>query len=153
MSSELLAFVRARLDQLEAHALKDLWCLDRASSGGLWTAAYGHNLPYSRLDADGQPVGRLVAHRSGLADGAEDQHVADAMLVARLVKRSRERARWTMADVQAKRAIVDLAEQALADASHDAESEAQWFLLAQVVWHLAESDVDHSGFRPDWRPA
>lgn len=112
---DLLTWLRAELDTDEAHARKDLWCLDRATPTK-WTAYYGYNLPRSRLVTDdGQDVAIFAGtdgpqyHESGLLiDGYEDRHQRDVMLVARLVNAARSRAEWKLADVAVKRRILDL---------------------------------------------
>jgi hypothetical protein len=108
---ELLAFIRARLDEAEAHAIKDLHLLERATAHGDWTGRYGYNLAYSYLAANDPQteIARFTSQEDRrLADGEEDLHSKDATLVARLVRSAKKRAERVLADVAAKRKILDL---------------------------------------------
>lgn len=106
MSTDLVPWLAAQLDLDQAHAEKDLWALDRATSGH-WEAHYGYNLPYSLIMAGEVEIARLTATRGPLADGEEDVHAADALVVARLVNKARERAQAVLRTVAAHRAILD----------------------------------------------
>lgn len=103
---DLVSWVRTQLDTDEAHARKDLWALDRATPG-VWTAYYGHNLPYSVIKGEGGvEIARFEAQTGPLPDGADDLHAADILLVVRLVRKARERAERALARVQAHREIL-----------------------------------------------
>lgn len=96
--TELADWLRTQLDLDEAHARKDLHCLAEASPD--WKGYYGFNLPYSRIMSGDVEIGRMV--------GGESEHNANTMIAVRLVKLARGRALATLADVAAKRRIVDL---------------------------------------------
>jgi hypothetical protein len=86
---ELIVFLRARLDEDEAHSTKDLYLLERATAQGDWIGRYGYNLPYSYLLANDPQteIARFTSQEDRrLADGEEDLHSKDATLVARLVR-------------------------------------------------------------------
>lgn len=105
--TDLVAFLTARLAEAEAHARKDLYVIDRATPLEQWTAHYGYNLPYSLLGEDGS-IGRITSsYGRVLADGEPDQHQADVMLVARLVRGSRRKAERALREVEALRAVVE----------------------------------------------
>lgn len=94
----LTEFLKARLDEAEAHAQKDIWIVDRTTPGA-WQGRYGHNIARSELRADGQPIAIFTG-------GA---HQGDAMLAARFKPATvRERAERVLAEVDAKRRIVEL---------------------------------------------
>jgi hypothetical protein len=164
MSDDLITWLRTQLDDEEAHARKDIWCAERATNGGHWQARYGYNLPYSELWADGE-IGRLTATRSALADGEEDQHAADAMLVVRMVRSAERRARQRLREVDAKRRILDLHE-----GDHECSTirrgvdcegvpyeeidNCTWVLDGDcsTVRLLALPHAYRPGYREDWRP-
>lgn len=152
---DLVQWLRAQLDDEAAHAKKDLAVLERASAGGNWEVHYGHNLPSSELHADGQLIGRLTAHREVLADGERDQHDADAMLVARMVRKARARAEQALREVEAKRLILDEYEKALDRRRlfrDDVASAGALLQMVAVVKLLALPYADRPGYREEWRP-
>lgn len=105
--TDLITWLRSALDLEQAHAEKDLWALNRATPG-VWTAHYGYNLPYSLLKGEGDvEIARFTAGTVPLPDGADDLHAADILLVARLVRKARERAERTLRTVAAHREILD----------------------------------------------
>jgi len=148
MEMDIIAtWLRAQLDLDEAHAQKDLWALDRASNGGEWEAHYGYNHPRSYLRAGEQEIGQLTVTVSGLPDGGEDQHAADAFLVSRLVRSARGRANHALAEVAAKKAIVSQFEAAGAALSVESIE-----TLDLTLRHLASAYADRPGYQPEWAP-
>lgn len=152
---DLVRWFGEQIDLDEMHAKKDLAVLDRASAQGDWEAHYGYNLPYSELHAGGQLIGSLTAHREGLADGEQDQHAADALLVARMVRKARARAEQALREVEAKRLILDEYEKALDRRRlfrDDVASAGALLQMVAVVKLLALPFADREGFREEWRP-
>jgi hypothetical protein len=154
---DLIAFLRAREDERQAHAEKDLWALDRATNGGDWKARYGYNLPTSLIVADGVQVAITVASVDGLADGEENQHAKDAFLIARMVKAARQRANDVLGDVAAKREIIHQLVDTYAERRGDDEA-AEWhkvghdYARLKVLRLLALPYADHPDYREEWRP-
>lgn len=151
MSNDLLDFLRARLDHDESHAIKDIWCADQATPGK-WKTRYGVNLPSSWVETDASPVAKLDA--SG--------HQADAMLIGRFKPENvRARAQKMLADVAAKRAIIELHE-ARDDWTIGPDDREYLTGKACVVDDdvypcetlelLAWAYRDHSGYRDEWAP-
>lgn len=139
---DLVQWLRDQLAHDEAHARKDLWAAEKATEGR-WRARYGVNLDHSWIETESTPVVRL--------DGA--RHEADALLVARFQPETvRKRAEAKLADIEAKRRILYLAEQLpkvtastdMFDNNRDA-----W---AEVLKRLALPYADRPGFREEWRP-
>lgn len=153
---DLVAWLRAQLDEREQHARKDLWCVERATNGGDWRIAFGRNLPYSMITADGDEIGRLTAMPDGpVPDGAELPHNADAMLVGRMVKAAKARAEQTLREVEAKRRILDAYEHLLRERKEHPGDLAQAGALLQmvaVIKLLALPCADRAGYREEWRP-
>lgn len=155
---DIVEFLRARLDEEERHARKDLWALDQATAAGRWSARYGYNLPESFIEeeAAGVTIAAFVANDAlPLPDGAERQHAKDAFLVSRLVRTARGRAERVLAEVAAKRAIVDLYEHARArEVSEPGEVGFARYAeaLEHVVQSLAAADAGHPDYREEWRP-
>jgi hypothetical protein len=161
---DLVTWLRAQLDTDEAHARKDLWCLDRATATP-WRAWHGYNLPYSYLATDDKTeIVRLTTtdgpqyHADGtLIDGYEDRHSRDTMLVARLVNAARARAERALAEVEAKRRILELHDIQRDDSEFEGErsliiwcascNEPGWCPTLRL---LALPYADREGFQEDW---
>jgi hypothetical protein len=144
---DLVAFVRQQLDEEERHAQKDLHVLDRATGRGEWTGYYGHNLPYSEVWADGGILFRIEGPR----------HEADVMAVARMVKLGRQRALDRLAEVKAKRQILDEHDsyggygercQTCRDPNDDLAAGAP--LPCPTVRLLAQPYAGRPGWREEW---
>jgi len=173
---DLAAFLRARLDEDEAHAQKDLWAVARSTAQGDWDALYGYNVPHSYIEAPAGSHARIAeftSHRASppLADGEEDLHAADVLLAARMVRAAKSRAERVLREVAAKRAILadSLAQEHFLD-------DGEWYGCAAVSHHppgqptgrdctcgrdeeverrlrlLAAIYSDHPGYRQEWAP-
>lgn len=94
--SDLWSFFKARLDEAEARARKDIQVADRATRGD-WDAYYGVNMPHSLIKVDGRPAIRLDT----------SHHDADALLLRRFQPSAvRARAELVLAEVEVKRRIM-----------------------------------------------
>ncbi len=155
--TSLTEFIEARLTSDENHARKDLHMVDRASNGGAWGYGLGYNLPYSEL-GEGGSIGRLTAtYGRQLADGEPDQHNADAMLVARMVRSARGRAERMLREVEAKRRLLALHGQSDPD-GHDSSgyrfscSHCDQTAPCASLRLLALPFADHPDYLPEWSP-
>lgn len=144
----LVEFLRARLDEDEQRAKKDAWIADHGSAGA-WEAWVGHNLPYSDLKAEDQPIARF----NGPA------HDGDVMLAARFKPAEvRDRAERMLAEVDAKRRIVELHEPIDGHCSSCLESENDFYGKTYedapciTLRLLALPYADHPDYDPAWRP-
>lgn len=140
--SDLVTWLRAQLDEDEAHAMKDLHVLDKASNAGDWQAHYGHNLPYSLIMADGQEIARMVA--------PVGRHDPDAMAVARMVRLARGRAKTMLAEVEAKRRILD--DHAAIPGDGINYTQAEQARAEDLIRLLALPYADWDGYDESWRP-
>jgi hypothetical protein len=132
MTDALVEFLRARFDEDEQHARKDLQYADKATPG--WGAHYGHNLPYSELRAGSELIARVESER----------HADDLAMMGRFKPEVvRCRAERVLAEVDAKRRLV--AESRIDD--HNFGSVGPWTLRV-----LALPYADHPDYRPEWRP-
>lgn len=161
----LVEFLTARWAEQEAHALKDLWCLDRATPTP-WRANYGHNLPTSYLATPTEAPERVATFvatdgRHPPVDGYEDRHERDVMLAARMVSLARARAQHTLADIAAKRKILAraqaAAEREAMKVDHDPLARLEKSLakvtapeLDRVLRLLATPFADHPDYREEW---
>jgi sRNA-binding protein len=141
----LAKFLRDRLAHEEAHAKKDLWAAEKATPGK-WRARYGVNLDHSWVETESTPVLRLDAA----------QHEADALLVARFQPETiKQRAAVKLAEVEAKRQVVDRYERAMENRrAHpdDLSSAGALLALHGAVKLLALPYADHPDYYDEWRP-
>lgn len=158
MTSDLVAFLNARLEEAHMHATKDLWLAQRASGSGRWEAHYGYNLPYSELRAGDEVIGRMTMMRpwpGGRPDGAEDQHQADVSLAARMCSAAKPRAERMLREVEADRKLLAAFEMVerecatmLGDRRPRKYGEYDGLLLAVKI--RAERFADHPDYDPAW---
>lgn len=142
---DLIAWLRAQLDIDQAHAEKDLALLNDATGRGEWTWHPGSNLPFSEVHADGGVLARIHTPR----------HQADTMVIARLVKAGRARATERLAEIDAKRRILDRYERALANRKRhrdDIASAGALLALLGAVKDLALPYAGRPDYREEWRP-
>lgn len=138
MSDDLVTWLRAQLDNDEAHAQKDLYLLNNAKSGGQWRAHLGTNVASEVRTIDGELV-------------AKTQHQDDAMVIARLVNKGRARAIERLAEVEAKRRLLDqfaLRRQAVLGID-GCQTGGVWDDLLRL---LALPYAERDGWREEWRP-
>ena len=123
--SGLVEFLRARLDEDEA--------LAREAPAGPWhignavdptQPCHVHTFPGARMVADG--LNWLVA-----------EHIA------------RQNPARALAEVSAKRRIVDLYEMTSTSAELDPDA---WLVMKETVAHLATPYADHPDYREEWKP-
>jgi hypothetical protein len=145
-TTALVAFLRARLDEDEAHARKDIWVVDQATPGKwetLWEALYGANLRRSQIQ-----VGDMA-----IAVVASPQHEADVLLMARFRPDTvRERAERVLREVEAKRQIIyDYEEHDELDQIPALDHAIQARTLLKALHWLARPYADHDDYDPAWR--
>lgn len=140
-TDDLVKFLRARLDDEAMHAEKDLHVADHATPGR-WQARYGVNLAHSWIETDSTPVARLDS----------SHHEADCMHIARFRPDTiRERARRRLADVEAKRRLVDeLHNLLLVGAAYPDEAGPE--VAEQCLRLLAQPDAGHPDYQQEWKP-
>jgi len=160
--ADLTAFVTARLDEAEAHAIKDLWYVEQATSNGQWQAHVGYNHPHSYLRAGETEIAVFSSHRTSppLADGEEDLHLFDAELACRLAGAAKSRAERVLREVEADRKLIAAYEAAraavppvddwyeVADGVKVGRAEA----LEAALKIRAERFSDHPDYDKDWTP-
>lgn len=144
MTDDIVAFLRERLDEVEAHARKDLHLIEKATPPEQWTAQYGYNLPFSLLGEGGSIARVTSSYGRPLADGEPDRHQADAMLAARLARRSKRQAERALRDVEAKRQLLEVAIE-MAGADRAGIMDPPWIFRV-----LALSYSDHPSYRQEW---
>jgi Family of unknown function (DUF6221) len=170
-ADDLAGFLKARLDEDEAHAQKDLWAVARSTAQGDWDARYGYNLPQSYIAAPADSrtyIAEFTSHRASppLADGEDDLHACDVGLASRMVRAAKPRAKRQLREVEAKRAI--LAVHAPREGGDGAGAEIQ--VCQTCSWDGGAGDVegdpypcetlrflaavysDHPDYQEEWKP-
>ncbi len=137
---DLVTWLREQLDLDRRHAEKDLWILDHATDGGSWRAFIGSGVAFSDIKADGSLVVRVET----------EGHEADAAAIARFVKMGRRRAEQALAEVEAKRARIDLLAGAWAAGGHY-DAEVSRVVSERLLKLEAQPYASRPGFRDEWR--
>ncbi|GAB2696059.1 DUF6221 family protein [Kitasatospora kifunensis] len=145
MTDDLVAFLRERLDEAEAVAKKDIWAADNATTGN-WRAHYGENLPYSLIKAGDSVLMRVES----------EQHQADVLLAARFKPDTvRARACLVLAEVEAKRSLIDRYENHRVAHDHHVGGILTKYLVAELrtaLRALALPYREHPNYRSEWAP-
>lgn len=144
----VVEFLLARCRDREQRASKDIWVADQATAGER-ESRYGHNLPHSEVEVDGQTIARYTG-------GA---HEADAMLAQRFKPANvRERAQRALAGADAMRRIVELHDGPHACHTwHEAHREMDAYATVHAgdacstLLLLALADAHHPDYDPAWR--
>ncbi|MGW1071534.1 DUF6221 family protein [Streptomyces sp. NPDC002537] len=141
MTTDLLAFLRARLDEDEQTARETAWSLNTMRHNG-WEARPGDGLGD---DYEWEVWANSRFRMCGGLQGADARHIA------------RHDPARVLADIAGRRAILDLYEEpeasgALPDSANRFTGSVQRHVIGEVLPHLALPYAGHPDYREEWLP-